>query len=297
MLTSAAEYNEALASRCPSARQSIRQLALFAGTRFLDLSADESDGSQLEALVQLIQVLQQHAGQAAWAASLSQATVSQLPGVLPSVLQMDSEVRLRLVWYQRSLSVAACISSTSPLSGLNLLPDLHAACWTCMKGRTNIGVASLDMLAQEVAHGHTDRLSKHDAQGHSDRHGTMYAGFCMHPQHSCLVQAGLAADSDTSPKALALEGLTACKALFAQLPWEDIAQLEAAVTRKDVQLPLILFLTTVAMQAEGNADATELMHSAMTVSGACCSVSSAPQETISLYLHWESGHRSSTDRH
>ena len=184
MLTSAAEYNEALASRCPSARQSIRQLALFAGMRFLDLSANETDGSQLEALVQLIQVLQQHAGQAAWAASLSQATVSQLPGVLPSVLQMDSEVRLRLVWYQRSLSVAACISSTSPLSGLNLLPDLHAACWTCMKGHTNIDV---DMLSQRLAQGHSDILSSSDALGYTDRHAAMSAGFGMYPQRSFLV--------------------------------------------------------------------------------------------------------------
>ncbi|KAL0036203.1 hypothetical protein WJX79_007899 [Trebouxia sp. C0005] len=167
MLTSAAEYNEALASRCPSARQSVRQLALFAGMRFLGLSADETVGSQLKALVQLIQVLQQHAGQASWAASLLQASVSQLPGVLPSVLQMDSG-------------------------------------------------------------------------------------------------AGPAADSDTSSEALKPEGLTACKALFAQLPWEDIAQLEVAVIRNDVQLPLIQFLTTVAMKVEGNADATELMHSAMT---------------------------------
>ncbi len=127
MLTSAADYNEALASRCPSARQSIRQLALFAGMKFLDLSADDTEGSQLKALVQLIQVLQQHAGQAAWAPSLLQATVSQLPGVLPSVLQMDSEVRLKLVWNQRSLSLPACLSSTSPLSGLVLLPNLHAA--------------------------------------------------------------------------------------------------------------------------------------------------------------------------
>ncbi len=126
MLTSAAQHNEALASRCPSARQSIRQLALFAGMKFLDLSANEADGSQIKALVQLIQVLQQHAGQAGWAASLLQASVSQLPGVLPSVLQMESEVKLRL--YGISLSLAACHSSTSPLSGLNLLPDVHAAC-------------------------------------------------------------------------------------------------------------------------------------------------------------------------
>ncbi len=94
----------------------------------------------------------------------------------------------------------------------------------------------------------------------------------MQPQHLFLVQAGLAADSDTSPEAVAPEGLTACKALFAQLPWEDIAQLEVAIIRKDVQLPLIQFLTTAAMQVEGNADASELMHSAMTVSKACFSV-------------------------
>jgi hypothetical protein len=119
----------------------------------------------------------------------------------------------------------------------------------------------------------------------------------MFPQRSFLVQAGLAADSDTSPEALAPEGLTACKALFAQLPWEDIAQLEVAVIRKDVQLPLIQFLTTVAMQAEGNADAAELMHSAMTVSEVCCSQSLVSQEPISLYLHLESGRYSSTDKH
>ena len=100
MLTSAAEYNEASILRCPSARQTIRQLTLFAGMKFLDLSADDTEGSQLEALVQLIQVLQQYAGQASWAASLLQASVSQLPGVLPSVLQMDSEVGLKLVWNQ-----------------------------------------------------------------------------------------------------------------------------------------------------------------------------------------------------
>ncbi len=166
-----------------------------------------------------------------------------------------------------------------------------------MKVHVNIIVASLDTVSQEVAQGHDDRLSKDDAQGYTDRRAAMEAGFCMHPQLSFLVQAGNAADSDTSPEALAPEGLTACKALFAQLPWEDIAQLEVAVIRKDVQLPLIQFLRTVAMQVEGNADATELMHSAMTVSEAGCSVSLASQESISLYLHLESGRHSSTDRH
>lgn len=170
MLTSAAEYNEALASRCPSARQSIRQLALFAGMRFLDLSANESDGSQFKALVQLNQVLQQHAGQASWAASLLQASVSQLPGVLPSVLQMDTEVRLKLVWSQCSLSLPACLSNTNPLSVLNLLPHLHAACWICLKGHTNIDAASLDILSQQLAQGHSDKLSSSDALGHTDRH-------------------------------------------------------------------------------------------------------------------------------
>ena len=118
----------------------------------------------------------------------------------------------------------------------------------------------------------------------------------MQPQRSFLAQAGLTAVSDTSPEALAPGGLTACKALCAQLPWEDIAQLEVAVIRKDVQLPLIQFLTTVAMQAEGNADATELMHSAMTVSDACCIVSLASQQPINFYFNLQCGRHSSTDR-
>lgn len=166
-----------------------------------------------------------------------------------------------------------------------------------MKGHNNINVASLDALTQEDAQQHADRLLKNDARGYTDRHAMLQAGFCMHSQHSFLVQAGPAADSDTSSEALKPEGLTACKALFAQLPWEDIAQLEVAVIRNDVQLPLIQFLTTVAMKVEGNADATELMHSAMTVSAICCSVSLKSQKPTSLYLHLESGRYSSTDSH
>ncbi len=126
MLTSAAEYNEALASRCPSARQSIRQLALVAGMRFLDLSADETHGSQLKALVQLIQVLQQHAGQASWAASLLQVSVSQLPGVLPSVLQMDSEVRLKTC-----MEPAQSVTSSMPFKHISTVrsqPIARPAC-------------------------------------------------------------------------------------------------------------------------------------------------------------------------
>ncbi len=92
MLTSAAEYSGALALRCPSAHQTIRQLALYAGVKFLELSNDESADSQLESQQQLICVLQQHADQSTWAAALLQPSVSQLPGLLPCILGSKPEV-------------------------------------------------------------------------------------------------------------------------------------------------------------------------------------------------------------
>ena len=60
--------------------------------------------------------------------------------------------------------------------------------------------------------------------------------------------------------------LTACRALFAQLPWEDIDQLDADSIRAGVQLPLINFLQHLALAAAaGNADAADLMQSTITV--------------------------------
>lgn len=60
--------------------------------------------------------------------------------------------------------------------------------------------------------------------------------------------------------------LAACKALFAQLPWEDIPELHADSIREGVRLPLLQLLTTVAKQAShGNSNAADLMHSIMTV--------------------------------
>ncbi len=66
--------------------------------------------------------------------------------------------------------------------------------------------------------------------------------------------------------------IAARKALFAQLPWEEIAHLETASIRSDVQMPLVQFLKKVAIQASfGNADAIDLMQSTVTVScSACC---------------------------
>ena len=60
--------------------------------------------------------------------------------------------------------------------------------------------------------------------------------------------------------------LAACKALFAQLPWEEISDLHAVCIREHVRLPLLQHLTTIAGQASlGNVDAADLMHSIMTV--------------------------------
>ena len=90
MLTSAADFNPVLAARCPTAAQTVRQLALYAGQKFLD--SDSSTADKLGAPQQLIAVLQQHPDQAVWSAALLQISVEQLPGVLPSVLGTDVEV-------------------------------------------------------------------------------------------------------------------------------------------------------------------------------------------------------------
>ena len=60
--------------------------------------------------------------------------------------------------------------------------------------------------------------------------------------------------------------IAACKALFAQLPWEEVSELDAEAIREGVRLPLLQLLTRIAHQAShGNADAADLMHSIMTV--------------------------------
>ena len=71
----------------------------------------------------------------------------------------------------------------------------------------------------------------------------------------------LAADSAAGPG-----DLVACKALLAQLPWEEIPDLELASIKGGVQKPLVQFLWKAAGQASsGDADADELMHTALTV--------------------------------
>ena len=92
MLTCATELNESLAARCPSVCQTIKQLALYAGIKFLDLSAGKPADNQLKALHQLISTLQQHSDQATWAAALLQASLNQLPGLLPCILSTGSQV-------------------------------------------------------------------------------------------------------------------------------------------------------------------------------------------------------------
>lgn len=60
--------------------------------------------------------------------------------------------------------------------------------------------------------------------------------------------------------------VAACKALFAQLPWEEVTELDADSIREGVRLPLLQHLTTVAGQAsQGSSDAADLVHSIMTV--------------------------------
>ena len=60
--------------------------------------------------------------------------------------------------------------------------------------------------------------------------------------------------------------LAACKVLFAQLPWEEVSELDADSIREGVRLPLLQYLITIAGQASlGNSDAADLVHSVMTV--------------------------------
>lgn len=91
MLTASAEFHDALAVRCTSAHQTIRRLALYAGMKFMEPSLSQDD-SRLSAWSQLIRVLQHHTNQTSWAAALLQVPISQLPGVLPTVLCTDHEV-------------------------------------------------------------------------------------------------------------------------------------------------------------------------------------------------------------
>lgn len=93
MLTACAEFHDALAIQCASAHQTLRELALHAGMKFMEPSNGQDD-SRLRAWSQLIKVLQQHTDQTSWAAALLQVPISQLSGILPSVLCTDCEVSL-----------------------------------------------------------------------------------------------------------------------------------------------------------------------------------------------------------
>ena len=67
--------------------------------------------------------------------------------------------------------------------------------------------------------------------------------------------------------------LAACKVLFAQLPWEEVSELDAASIREGVRLPLLQHLTAIAGQASlGNSDAADLVHSVTTVRHVPCRV-------------------------
>lgn len=121
LLTSAAEFSQALASRCPAAHQTITQLALYAGIKFLGLTDEDSPDRQLESLHQLIAVLQHHPDQAQWAAALLQVSVHQLSGVLPSVLGTKAEVTalmltdLAMKAYQSEARPQTCVfTATCP---------------------------------------------------------------------------------------------------------------------------------------------------------------------------------------
>ena len=94
MLTASAQFHDALAARCASAHQTIRRLALYAGIKFMEPSMGQAD-SRLHAWSQLIKVLQRHTSQTSWAAALLQVPVSQLPGILPTVLCTDHEVNFQ----------------------------------------------------------------------------------------------------------------------------------------------------------------------------------------------------------
>lgn len=60
--------------------------------------------------------------------------------------------------------------------------------------------------------------------------------------------------------------LAACKVLFAQLPWEELSDLDADSIREGVRLPLLRHLTIISGQASlDNSDAADLVHTTMTV--------------------------------
>ena len=91
MLTTSAEFHDALAVRCASAHQTVRRLALYAGMKYLEPSLGQND-NRLHAWSQLIKVLQQHSEQTSWAAALLQVPISQLPDILPAVLCTNHKV-------------------------------------------------------------------------------------------------------------------------------------------------------------------------------------------------------------
>ena len=92
MLTTSAHFQDDLAIRCATAHQTVRRLALYAGTRFIDLASQETSDSKLHARLQLVQVLQRHANQTSWAAALLQVPVGHLAAILPALLHTASEV-------------------------------------------------------------------------------------------------------------------------------------------------------------------------------------------------------------
>lgn len=92
MLTTSAEFRDALAVRCTSVNQTVRKLALYAGMKYMEPSIGNDD-NRLHAWAQLIRVLQQHSEQTSWAAALLQVPISQLPGILPALLCITREVR------------------------------------------------------------------------------------------------------------------------------------------------------------------------------------------------------------
>ena len=92
ILTTCTEFHDALAIRCESAYQTIRRLALYAGTKFLEQASCATANSPSHSQPRLVEVLQQHTDQTSWAAALLQVPISQIPSILPSVLQPVSEV-------------------------------------------------------------------------------------------------------------------------------------------------------------------------------------------------------------
>lgn len=127
MLTTSAEFRDALAVRCTSAHQTVRQLALYAGIKYMEPAIGHDD-IRLHAWAQLIRVLQQHSGQTSWAAALLQVPISQLPGILPALLCTNHEVHCN--------HAKSCLTSilTSLLDQANLTnphsQQLAEQCWT-----------------------------------------------------------------------------------------------------------------------------------------------------------------------